>query len=142
AGFELKEKIRLWLTHNGYSVRDFGCKSADATDYPDYGITVAEAVARKEYTYGILVCGSGIGMCMVANKVPGIRASLCYSVDAAKMSRSHNNANILCLAGRGADHVLALNIVKVWVTTAFSGEDRHKRRIDKITQIEKKYAKQ
>ncbi|MCX7919305.1 MAG: ribose 5-phosphate isomerase B [bacterium] len=139
AGFELKEKIKIWLEQHNYPYRDFGCYSLESVDYPDYGLLVAEAVARKEYTYGIAVCGSGIGICIVANKVKGIRASLCTSIEMAITARTHNNANVLCLAGRGTDHNLAIKIVETWLTTPFSEEARHQRRIDKIRQIETKY---
>jgi ribose 5-phosphate isomerase B len=139
AGFELKEKIRVWLDKNGYTYHDFGCYSLESVDYPDYGLLVAEAVANKEYTFGITICGSGIGICIVANKVPGIRASLCTNLEMAKMARSHNNANVLCLGGRDTDHDLALKIVAVWLNTPFSADSRHQRRIDKISQIDKKY---
>ena len=139
AGFELKEKIKVWLDQNKYQYHDFGCYSLESVDYPDYGLKVAEAVANKEYIFGITICGSGIGICIVANKVPGIRASLCTNLAMAKMARSHNNANILCLGGRDTDHDLALKIVEVWLSTPFSEEPRHKRRIDKISLIEKKF---
>ncbi|MFB3896205.1 MAG: ribose 5-phosphate isomerase B [bacterium] len=139
AGFELKEKIKVWLDNHGYGYHDFGCYSTQSVDYPDYGLLVAEAVAKKEYTFGIAICGSGIGICITANKVPGIRASLCTNLEMAKMARSHNNANVLCLGGRETDHDLTLKIVEVWLQTPFSEDTRHQRRIDKITQIEKKY---
>lgn len=139
AGFELKEKIKTWLDKNGYEYHDFGCYSLESVDYPDYGLIVAEAVAKNEYNYGIAVCGSGIGICIVANKVSGIRASLCTNIEMARTARTHNNANVLCLGGRGTDHNLQLEIVKVWLSTPFSEEARHQRRIDKIQQIEKKY---
>jgi ribose 5-phosphate isomerase B len=136
AGFELKEKIKIFLDQNKYQYHDFGCYSLESVDYPDYGLMIAEAVAKKEYRFGIAICGSGIGICIVANKVPGIRAALCTNLEMAKMSRSHNNANVLCLGGRDTDHELALKMVEVWLQTPFSDETRHERRIDKISQIE------
>jgi ribose 5-phosphate isomerase B len=136
AGFELKEKIKYWLEGNNFQYKDFGCYSLESVDYPDYGLLIAEAVAKKEYSDGIAICGSGIGICIVANKVPGIRAALCTSIEMAKTAKTHNNANVLCLGGRGTDHELALEIVKVWLLTPFSEEVRHQRRIDKISQIE------
>lgn len=139
AGFELKEKIKTWLDNKGYTYHDFGCYSTESVDYPDYGLMVAKAVADKEYTFGIAICGSGIGICIVANKVPGIRASLCTSIEMAKMAREHNNANVLCLGGRETDQDLALKIVEIWLNTPFSEGVRHQRRIDKISGIDKKY---
>lgn len=139
AGFELKEKIKTWLDKKGYTYHDFGCYSTESVDYPDYGLMVAKAVADKEYTFGIAICGSGIGICIVANKVPGIRASLCTSIEMAKMAREHNNANVLCLGGRETDQDLALKIVEIWLNTPFSEGVRHQRRIDKISGIDKKY---
>lgn len=139
AGFELKEKIKTWLDQNKYQFKDFGCYTTASADYPDYGLMVAEAVAKNDYTFGIAICGSGIGICIVANKVPGIRAALCTNIGMAKMARSHNNANVLCLGGRDTDHNLALQIVETWLTMPFSEESRHQRRIDKIHNIEEKY---
>jgi ribose 5-phosphate isomerase B len=140
AGFELKEKIKKLLEKLGYVYKDFGTYSDEHVDYPDYALKVAEGIAKKEYDRGILICGSGIGMCMTANKVPGIRAALCNTVEMAKLSREHNDANILTFGARMIDEDTAKNIVKVWLKTEFLG-DRHLRRINKIKEIERKYSK-
>jgi ribose 5-phosphate isomerase B len=140
AGFELKEKIKKMLEKLGYDYKDFGTYSDEHVDYPDYALKVAESIAKKDYGRGILICGSGIGMCMTANKIPGIRAALCNTVEMAKLSREHNNANILTFGARMIDEDTAKDIVRVWLKTEFLG-DRHLRRINKIKEIEKKYNK-
>jgi ribose 5-phosphate isomerase B len=140
AGFELKEKIKELLKELGYVYKDFGTYSDEHVDYPDYALKVAESIAKKEYDRGILICGSGIGMCMTANKVPGIRAALCHNVEMAKLSREHNDANVLTFGARMIDENTAKDIVKVWLKTEFLG-DRHLRRINKIKDIERKYSK-
>ena len=140
AGFELKEKIKKLLDELDYKYKDFGTNSNDSVDYPDYGLKVVESVARKEYDRGILICGSGIGMCMTANKVPGIRAALCHNVETAKLSREHNDSNILTFGARMIDEKTARDLVKVWLKTEFLG-DRHLRRVNKMKEIEKKYCK-
>ena len=124
AGFELKEKIKKYLEELGYKFKDFGTDSNESVDYPDYALKVAESVAKKEYDRGILICGSGIGMCMTANKVSGIRAALCHDVETAKLSREHNDANILTFGSRIIDENTAKDMVKVWLETEFLG-DRH-----------------
>jgi ribose 5-phosphate isomerase B len=140
AGFELKEKIKKYLDELGYKYKDFGTDSNESVDYPDYASKVAEGVAKKEYDRGILICGSGIGMCMTANKIPGIRAALCHNIETAKLSREHNDANVLTFGARMIDENTAKDIVKVWLKTEFLG-DRHLRRINKIKDIEKKYSR-
>jgi ribose 5-phosphate isomerase B len=140
AGFELKEKIKKFLDNLGYKYKDFGTDSNESVDYPDYALKVAESVAKKEYDRGILICGSGIGMCMTANKVPGIRAALCHNVEMAKLSREHNDANILTFGSRIIDKKTAKAMVKVWLKTEFLGE-RHLRRVNKMKEIERKYCK-
>lgn len=127
-GYKLKEEIKKYLDRKGYAYKDFGCDSEDSCDYPDYGFPVAKAVAGREYDRGILVCRSGIGMSIVANKVNGIRAALCHTPDIAKKSREHNDANILVLA---AETVGFEKIIDIWLKTEFLG-GRHKRRIEKI----------
>lgn len=134
AGFPLKTKIKTYLEQNGIEVEDFGTYKSDSVDYPDYGVFAARAVAKDKAERGILICGTGIGMSIVANKVRGIRAALCTSVEMAEMSRRHNNANILVMGGRIIDHDLALKIVEVWLSTPFEG-DRHLKRITKIHQM-------
>jgi len=136
AGFELKEQIKAFLDVRGTQWQDFGTDSADSTDYPDYGFPVAEAVARGEFELGILICGTGIGMSIAANKVRGIRAALCTSPEMAEFSRRHNDANILTLGGRMLSPEEATEIVDTWLKTAFEG-DRHARRVGKIRSYEK-----
>lgn len=134
AGFELKEAIKDFLTE--HELIDFGTHSNESMDYPDTGFKAAEAVARGECERGILICGSGLGMSIVANKVKGIRAALCNSVELARLSRQHNDASILVLQGRFISKKQAGDIIKTWVFTEFDG-GRHKRRIDKISKFEK-----
>lgn len=131
-GYVLKEKIKEFLREKDIEYKDFGCKTQESCDYPEFAKQVANAVSEKECEKGILVCGSGIGMSMAANKVNGVRAALCHDVNTAKLSRQHNNANILCLGERTTDHNLAIEIVEAWLNTPFSGDERHERRIGKI----------
>jgi len=119
--------------------KDYGTINEDSVDYPDFALDVAKAVAAGEYNKGILVCGTGIGVGITANKVSGIRAAICGDVFSAKASREHNDANILSLGQRVIGPGLALEIVKAWLTTEFAG-GRHQRRIDKISDIEKEYS--
>ncbi len=135
AGFDLKQEIKRHLKDLNYEFEDLGCYSKESCDYPDYGFKVAERVA-KENGKGILICGSGIGMSIAANKVKGVRAALCQNEEEAKLSREHNNSNILCLGARIISPENAKNIVKIWLETKFSGEERHERRIKKITNFE------
>lgn len=139
-GVELKEEIKKFLTEEGYEIKDFGTNSNSSCDYPDYALPVAEAVAAKEFDFGILVCGTGIGISIAANKVPGVRAALCSDTFSAHATREHNNANILAIGQRVVGPGLALDIVKTFLSTNFEG-GRHQNRIDKITEIEKKYSK-
>ena len=135
AGFELKKMILNDLPD--LDIKDLGTYSEDSVDYPDFGFKLAEAVAKKEFDCGILICGSGIGMSIVANKVNGIRAALCQTKEFAELSKRHNNANVLVLSGRFISHYLAKEIIEVWLNTPFEG-GRHKRRIDKISKYELK----
>ncbi len=135
AGFELKQKLIEYLSQK-FSMKDFGCESCDSIDYPDYGFALAAAVAEGKYPCGILLCGSGVGMSIVANKVDGIRAALCHSTEFARLSRQHNNANILVLPARFVSFDLAKKIVDTYLATEFEG-DRHQKRLDKITAYEK-----
>lgn len=139
-GLELKEAIKSFLTENDYDFKDFGTTSNESCDYPDYALPVAEAVVARKFELGILICGTGIGIGIAANKVPGIRAALCSDTFSAHATREHNNANILTLGQRVVGQGLALDIVKTFLTTEFEG-DRHQNRIDKISEIEKKYNK-
>jgi ribose 5-phosphate isomerase B len=140
AGFELKEKIKKYLQELGHEYEDFGTNSNESVDYPDFALKVAESVARKKCDRGILICGSGLGMSMAANKVPGIRAALCSNSEMARLSREHNDANVLTIGARLMDENTAKEIVRVWLTTKFEG-NRHLRRINKISEIEQKYTK-
>ncbi len=135
AGYMLKEELKRWLEEWNISYHDFGTYSPEKVDYPDYGIIVARAVAKGGFEKGILICGTGIGMSIVANKVKGIRAALCRDPYEARLSREHNDANILTLGGRILGFDLAKEIVRVWLNTEFTG-GRHKVRIDKISMIE------
>ena len=139
-GFNLKNTVIKHLEEKGIEVKDFVTYSTDSCDYPDISIQVAEAVAKKEFEYGILICGTGIGISIAANKVPGIRAALCSDTFSAHATRQHNNANILAMGERVVGPGLALDIVDTFLNSEFEG-GRHQNRIDKITAIEEKYSK-
>jgi ribose 5-phosphate isomerase B len=138
AGYELKEALKGWLINNGFQVLDLGTHSTESVDYPDYAALVGESVADHKVERGLLVCGTGIGMTVAANKVPGVRAALCGDLYTARMSREHNDANVLVLGGRlmGAD--MAADILHVWLETDFAG-GRHARRVEKIADIERRH---
>lgn len=135
AGMEMKNEITPLLEELGIEWQDFGTKSEESCDYPEYGEKVSEAISNGTMERGILICGTGIGMSIVANKFPGVRAALCSEDYSAKMSRLHNDANVLVLPGRIIDGNTARDIVKTWFKTDFEG-GRHQRRLDKITEIE------
>jgi ribose 5-phosphate isomerase B len=135
AGYELKEAVKRHLIENGFVVEDHGAPSAESADYPDYGAPAAAAVAAGEADRGILVCGSGQGMCMVGNKVQGVRAALAWEAEVARLSRQHNDANVLCLPARFLDEATALEIVDEWLATEFEG-GRHARRVAKMMEKE------
>lgn len=139
-GYKLKNEIISFLKENGYEIKDFGTYSTESCDYPDFAEKVAEAVVSKEFDFGILVCGTGIGISISANKIPGVRAALCSDTFSAHATREHNDANILALGERVVGLGLAIDIVKTFLTSEFQGE-RHQKRIDKISLIEKKYNK-
>lgn len=139
-GYKLKNEIISFLKENGYEIKDFGTYSTESCDYPDFAEKVAEAVVSKEFDFGILVCGTGIGISISANKIPGVRAALCSDTFSAHATREHNDANILALGERVVGPGLAIDIVKTFLTSEFQGE-RHQKRIDKISLIEKKYNK-
>ena len=139
-GFGLKEEIKAYLKSVCVDSIDFGSFDETSVDYPDFGIQVAEKVSTGELDRGILICGTGIGMSIVANRFPGVRAALANELYSARCSREHNDANILVLGGRVIGPGLAREIVKVWLETPFSG-GRHQRRIDKINALGKKNAK-
>lgn len=134
-GYVLKEEIKKWLAENGYQYKDFGTHSTDSCDYPDIAGAVAQAVAAGQCRRGIIVCGTGIGVCIAANKVKGIRAALCHDTFSARASREHNDANILTLGERVIGRGLALDIVAVWLQSEFAG-GRHQTRVEKIMALE------
>ena len=134
-GFELKEKIILHLKQQGIEAEDCGCYSSDSVDYPDIAETVCKGITDGKYERAILICGTGIGISIAANKIRGIRAALCHSCFDARMSRMHNDANVLCLGARTTGVGVALDIVDVYMASSFEG-DRHIRRINKITALE------
>jgi ribose 5-phosphate isomerase B len=139
-GFELKEALKTDLTSLGYEVIDVGAKSKDPVDYPDFAHAVALLVSQGQAWRGIMIDGAGIGSCMVANKVPGVRAALAYDLSSAMNSREHNNANLLTLGAGLIGVNLAKQIIKTWLSTEFGG-GRHQPRVDKIAAIEKQYLK-
>ena len=139
-GFALKDSIVKTLTVAGYAMHDCGTNSTDPVDYPDIAHAVARLVANGTCRWGIILDGAGIGSCMVANKVPGIRAALCHDLSSARNSREHNHANVLTLGARFVGEGLAIEIVRVWLGTSW-GPERHAARVDKITAIERQYMK-
>lgn len=135
AGFQLKEEIAKYLQAKGYEYKDFGVFSTDSVDYPDQAAIVAKAVAKKEFDQGIIICGTGIGVAISANKVRGVRAALCHDVFSAQMARAHNDSNVLALGARVIGPGLALSIVEAYLTGEFAG-GRHQQRVDKIMRLE------
>lgn len=131
-GFALKSEIRKHLVERGFDIKDFGCYDDKSCDFPDYAQPAALAVKDGECEKAILICGTGIGMSIAANKIPGIRAALCGDCFSAQATREHNNANVLCLGARVTGPSLALKIVDIFLDTPFSGDPRHVRRISKI----------
>ena len=136
AGFPLKEELKAHLEDRGITYKDFGTYSPEPVDYPDIALKVAEAVARGRFERGILICATGIGVSITANKVPGIRAALCHDAFSARYSRAHNDSNILTLGGRVIGAGLAREILDIWINTSFDG-GRHQTRIEKIKKLEK-----
>ena len=135
AGYPVKEAIRKYLEAAGYHVNDQGTSSEESVDYPDYGKAVGERVVSQQDDLGIAVCGTGIGISIAANKVPGIRAALAHDTLTARLAREHNDANVLALGGRIVTAAAAVEMVQTFLTTAYVG-GRHQRRLDKISQIE------
>lgn len=131
-GYALKQEVIKYLESKGLPYKDYGCYDTSSCDYPDYAKAVCEAVVNETCEKGILICGTGIGISMAANKVQGIRCALCHDCFSAKATREHNDANVLALGGRIVGGELALMIVDLFFHTPFSDEDRHKRRIEKI----------
>lgn len=139
-GLRLKEVLLKYLTENGYEYRDFGTYTKDSCDYPAFALAAAEAVASKEFDRGILICSTGIGVSITANKVPGIRCAHCHDTYCAKYTRLHNDANMIAFGEKCIGDGLMLQIVELFLTTEFEG-GRHQRRVDQITAVEKKYCK-
>lgn len=132
AGFSLKEEVKSRLTEKGYTVTDFGTHSADSVDYPDFAHPVAEAVERNKAEKGILICGSGNGVCITANKHAGVRAALCWNEELAALARQHNDANVLCIPSRFITSETAYAMVNTFISTSFEG-GRHQKRVEKIS---------
>ncbi len=137
AGFALKEKLKSYLGKIGYRVKDLGAYSQERCDYPEFAYNLAKEISQGDYGRGMLVCGSGIGHSIVANRLPGVRAALCCNVKAARLSREHNDSNVLVLGSGFVSQAQGKQILKTWLTTEFLG-GRHKRRLDQIKKIENK----
>ncbi len=136
-GFELKEILKNYAKELGYNVSDFGTYSEESVNYAEYGLKVAEAVKTNDFDRGVLICGTGIGISIAANKVKGIRCALVHDLFSAKATREHNDSNVLAMGGRVVDYDLAKEILKVWLETEFEG-GRHQARIDLIKNYEEK----
>lgn len=139
-GLNLKNLIKCYLIENGYEVDDFGTDSRESCDYPDFALPAAEAVASGKCQKGIVICSTGIGVSIVANKVPGVRCAHCHDTYCAEFTRRHNDANMLALGAKVVGEGYALKIVETFLSTEFES-GRHQRRVDKITAVEKKYSK-
>lgn len=135
-GFHIKGKILTHLQELGHEAHDYGPENAETVDYPDYAAKVAQAVSTRQIDRGILICGTGMGMCITANKFPGVRAASCHDDLTAEMSRLHNDANILCLSADLLGDRLVNRMVEIWMRTEFEG-GRHARRVEKIAEYEK-----
>ncbi|HEV8473740.1 MAG TPA: ribose 5-phosphate isomerase B [Methylomirabilota bacterium] len=135
AGFALKQELKAWLTARGHQVLDHGTHSTDSVDYPDYAASVASAVRDGGAQRGVLVCGSGIGMAIAANKVAGVRAAVAGDAETARLSREHNDTNVLALGARLTAPARATEVVQTWLETAFEG-GRHARRVDKLARLD------
>lgn len=135
-GFSLKSYLKDWFASKGYEVEDLGTDNLTTSDYPDYAISVARAISKNEGNLGILICGTGIGMSIAANKVNGIRAARVCSAKDAEMSKRHNNSNVLCIGADLVDELMAQRMITAWLEASFEG-DRHQRRLSKISDFEK-----
>lgn len=137
AGYHLKEHVRTWMAERQIDVRDVGPQTFDpADDYPDFARAVAELVRTGQVDLGVVICATGVGSCIAANKVPGVRAALVHEAFSARLSRLHNDANVLCLGASIVAPRYAEEILAAWLETSFSGEERHRRRLDKVARIE------
>lgn len=134
-GYRLKEQLKGWLSELGFEVLDMGTSSEERVDYPDFGVAVGRAVASGEADSGVVICASGIGMSVTVNKIPGIRGALCRNTYDARMARSHNNGNVLCLGAQVVTPDDAKEIMQVWLTEPYEG-GCHQRRLDKIRALE------
>lgn len=132
AGFDYKEALKKWLDKNGYKTKDFGTYSTESADYPDFAHAVAEAVEKKEFELGLLLCGSANGVAITANKHQDIRAAICWNEELAALSRQHNNANVVCIPARYVSYELAEKILDRFLHSSFEG-GRHERRVNKIS---------
>ncbi|MEC9488538.1 MAG: ribose 5-phosphate isomerase B [Halanaerobium sp.] len=139
-GYNLKEQIKVLLDELGHHYRDFGTDSKESVDYPDYARQVGRAVASKECDKGILICGTGIGMSIAANKVKGIRAALCHDLFSARVTREHNDSNVLTMGERIIGSGLAKDIVRTWLGGEFETGGRHERRVKKVKEMEEEFA--
>ena len=137
AGFEVKEKVKSFLAKEGHEVIDVGTNSAESVDYPDFAEKVASSVKNKKADFGVLFCGTGIGMSMAANKIRGVRAAVCHNEHAAEMSRKHNDANVFCAGARVLSYDVIEKLLKLWLATPFEG-GRHERRVSKISNLDSK----
>lgn len=140
-GFAHKEKVAAYLKGQGHTVEDFGCHGTESADYPDAALPAAEMVGRGVAQAGVLICGSGIGMSIAANKVRGVRASLCFTGDQARTTRQHNDSNVLCLSGDAVSPDQAVDLLQAWLTAEFEG-GRHARRVDKFIAWENSHMKE
>ena len=136
-GYLLKQDILIWLEEHDYEFEDFGCYNTESVDYPVYGARAARAVSSGECDRGIILCGTGVGIGITANKVPGIRCVTCSDTYSARMSRLHNNANMIALGSRVLGTELAKDILRIWLTTDFSDEQRHRDRVEMIARVER-----
>lgn len=135
AGFEAKELAKRELAALGLEVLDKGTTSTDSVDYPDFGAAVGRAVASGEAERGVLLCGSGIGVCMAANKIPGVRAAVCWNEESARLAREHNDANVVCVGARLIEPDLSARMIRIFLETDFAG-GRHQRRVDKLRELD------
>ena len=131
AGFHLKERVNKWLLENGYSIRDFGTTTEESVDYPDFAHAVSQSIEQCDTNMGVLICGTGIGMTMSANRHKGIRAALCKDGNACEMARKHNDANVLCIGARNTNPAILFDMLGCFFNTEFEG-GRHQKRIEKI----------